>query len=111
MVGTRRSPTPNDMAAARTKRSRRVNRLYDSTRIPDVATVANKKVVTPPRTGLGTDINQVSIWANTATFARNVLAKKTPDIFPRTPNRMRKRQQKRPAVRFAQRVIAMTPLF
>ena len=45
---------PNDKAAASTKRSRRVNLLYDNTRIPDVATLANRKVVTPPRTGLGT---------------------------------------------------------
>ncbi len=42
---------------------------------------------------------------------RNVLAKKTPEILPRTPNRMRNRQQNRPAVRLAQRVIAITPLF
>lgn len=41
----------------------------------------------------------------------DVLARKTPDILPRTPNRMRKTQQNRPAVRFAHRVIAMTPLF
>lgn len=40
-----------------------------------------------------------------------VLARKTPEILPRTPNRMRNIQQKRPAVRLAQRVMAMTPLF
>ena len=45
---------PNDMAAARINRSRRVKRLYESTRMPDVATLANRNVVTPPRTGLGT---------------------------------------------------------
>ena len=42
---------------------------------------------------------------------RDILARKTPEILPRTPKRMRKQQQKRPAVRFAQRVMAMTPLF
>lgn len=45
---------PNDSAAARTKRSRRVNRVYASTREPETATDANKNVVTPPRTGFGT---------------------------------------------------------
>ena len=41
----------------------------------------------------------------------DALARKTPEILPSTPNNMRKAQQKRPAVRFAQRVMAMTPLF
>lgn len=41
----------------------------------------------------------------------DVLARKTPEIFPRTPKRMRKKQQNRPAVRLAHRVIAITPLF
>lgn len=54
IVGTSRSPTPNESAAASTKRSRRVKRLYDRTRKPETATLANKKVVTPPRTELGT---------------------------------------------------------
>lgn len=51
---TRRSPKPKAMDAARVKRLRRVQVKYDSTRIPEVNTVANRKVVTPPRTGLGT---------------------------------------------------------
>jgi hypothetical protein len=42
---------------------------------------------------------------------RHALAKKTPEIFPRTPNRIRKTQHQRPADRFAQRVITITPLF
>ena len=45
---------PNERAAARTKRSRRVNSMYERTRMPEVATDANRKVVTPPRTGSGT---------------------------------------------------------
>ncbi len=60
--------------------------------MPDVATEANRNVVTPPRTGLG-------------------MARKTPDIFPSTPNRIRKAQHQRPAERLAHLVIAITPLF
>ena len=52
--GTSRSPTPNAIAAARMKRSRRVKRLYDNTRTPETATDANRNVVTPPKTGFGT---------------------------------------------------------
>ena len=40
-----------------------------------------------------------------------VLARKTPEILPRMPKRMRNAQQNLPAVRFAQRVMAITPLF
>lgn len=39
------------------------------------------------------------------------LARKTPDNFPRTPKRMRKKQHHRPAARLAHLVMAMTPLF
>lgn len=63
IVGTSRLPMPNDMADARMKRSRRVKRLYDSTRMPDIATLANRKVVTPPRTGFGTTKAGLSICA------------------------------------------------
>ena len=42
---------------------------------------------------------------------QHVLARKNPEILPRTPNRMRNAQHQRPAERFAQRVMAMTPLF
>ena len=40
-----------------------------------------------------------------------LLARKTLDIFPRIPKRMRKAQHHLPAVRLAQRVSAITPLF
>ena len=42
---------------------------------------------------------------------QDVLARKNPEILPRTPKRMRNAQHQRPAERFAQRVMAMTPLF
>jgi hypothetical protein len=54
MPGASKLPIPKLNAAASTNRSRRVNRIYDSTRTPDTATEANRNVVTPPRTGLGT---------------------------------------------------------
>jgi len=41
----------------------------------------------------------------------NKLARKTPEIFPRTPKRMRKKQHHRPATRLAHLVMAITPLF
>ncbi len=44
-------------------------------------------------------------------FPGNLLARKAPEIFPRTPNRMRKKQHHLPAARLAQRVMAITPLF
>ena len=110
MSGTSKSPIPKENAAASTKRSRRVKRLYASTRTPDVATLANRNVVTPPRTEFGT-VGACQCAGTGTAEVHHVLAKKTPEIFPRTPNRIRKRQQKRPAVRFAQRVIAITPLF
>lgn len=42
---------------------------------------------------------------------KNILARKTPEIFPKTPKRIKKTQHHRPAPRFAHRVIAITPLF
>jgi hypothetical protein len=54
---------------------------------------------------------EVSVCGRGNECMRYVLAKKTPEIFPSTPKRMRNMQQKRPAARLAQRVIAMTPLF
>jgi hypothetical protein len=53
-VGASTSPSPNESAAARTKRARRVKRTSASTRMPDVTTLANRNVVTPPSTGFGT---------------------------------------------------------
>jgi hypothetical protein len=44
--------------------------MYDSTRKPDVKTVAKRKVVTPPRTGFG-------------------MARKTPEILPIIPNKIK----------------------
>ena len=55
MSGTSRLPMPNDSAAASTNRSLRVKRMYDSTRSPETATLANRNVVTPPKTGFGTE--------------------------------------------------------
>lgn len=111
IVGTSKLPMPNDMADARINRSRRVKRLYESTRTPDTATLANRKVVTPPRTGLGTMAERNEYMRGESRERKDGLARKTPDILPRTPKSMRNKQQKRPAVRFAQRVIAITPLF
>jgi hypothetical protein len=90
--GTRRSPTPNESAAARTKRSPRVKRTYEKARRPETATEVKSKVVMLPRTGLG-------------------IATRAPEILPRMPKRMRKTQHQRPAARLAQRVMAMAPLF
>lgn len=120
MVGTSRSPTPNDKAAARMNRSRRVHRMYDSTRAPDTITLAKRKVVTPPRTGFGTVRRELEHRELRTRKERKkerkkeregLLARKTPEILPRMPKRRRKKQQNRPALRFAHRVIAMTPLF
>lgn len=44
-------------------------------------------------------------------FHKYLLARKTPDILPRTPKRIKKKQHHLPAVMFAHRVMAMTPLF
>ena len=86
MVGTRRSPTPKESAAARMKRSRRVQRMYDSTRTPDVITDAKRNVVTPPRTGFGTGVEEVSVmgWEGRG-GGGDALERKTPEILPSTP--------------------------
>jgi hypothetical protein len=42
---------------------------------------------------------------------QDILARNTPESFPRTPKRMRKKQHHRPAVRLAHLVMAITPLF
>ena len=104
---------PNEKAAARTNRSRRVKLMYESTRTPETATLANKKVVTPPRTGFGTAIIRTcSILCHKSEIATgNALARKTPDILPRMPNRIKNTQHQRPAERLAHLVMAMTPLF
>lgn len=91
-LGTSILPNPIAAAAARTNRSFLVNFMYDNTLIPAAITEPNRKVVTPPRTGFG-------------------IERKTPDSLPRTPYRMRKLAQKKPAFRLAHRVKAMTPLF
>ena len=78
MSGTRRSPTPKENAAARMKRSRRVKCRYERTRTPETTTLANRNVVTPPRTELG-------------------MARKTPEILPMMPKRRRNTQHQRPA--------------
>ena len=52
--GTSRLANPKLNAAAMMNRSRRVNLTYANTLSPDVATLAKRNVVTPPRTGLGT---------------------------------------------------------
>lgn len=54
ILGTMRSPTPNDSAAARMNLSRRVYWMKERIRRPETTTLAKRKVVTPPRTGLGT---------------------------------------------------------
>lgn len=110
--GTSKSPTPNEKAAARTNRSRRVKLIYESTRIPEMTTLANKKVVTPPRTGFGTVMIGSSLLSNQSEKATdNALAKNTPDILPRMPNKIKNTQHQRPAERLAHLVMAMTPLF
>lgn len=55
IVGTIKSPMPNDNAAETMNRSLRVHWTYESTRRPEAITLAKRKVVTPPRTGSGTD--------------------------------------------------------
>jgi hypothetical protein len=52
--GTSRSPNPKHNAAAIMNRSRRVYLTYANTLTPDVATLAKRNVVTPPRTEFGT---------------------------------------------------------
>jgi hypothetical protein len=42
---------------------------------------------------------------------RHALARKTPEILPRTPYKIKNAQHHLPAPRLAHRVIAMTPLF
>jgi hypothetical protein len=90
--GTSILPNPKEAAAARTNRSFLVNFMYERTLIPAAMTDPKRKVVTPPRTGLGIERN-------------------TPDSLPRTPYRIKKQAQMTPAFRFAQRVKAITPLF
>ncbi len=71
---------------------RRVKTLVVAIRRPDTATEAKRNVVIPPRTEAGMATRE----------AENLL---------KIPMTIRKKQQKYPAVRFAQRVRAMTPLF
>src|SRR5579871_4661737 len=70
----------------------RVNGHVDIIRTPETATAENRKVVIPPNTGLGM-----------ATSAAANLLK-----IPMMSNQI---QQQYPALRFAQRVSAITPLF
>lgn len=107
--GTRRLPNPKDNAAAITKRSRRVNLLYDKTRIPETATLANRKVVTPPNTELGTKNGHKRM--SPTHWGVHLLDKNTPLTFPITPKKIKNTQHHRPASRFAQRVTLITPLF
>lgn len=57
---------PSDSDAARMTRSRREKAQVEMIFIPATATVVKRKVVTPPRTGVG-------------------IARKTPEIFARMP--------------------------
>lgn len=54
MSGTSKFPKPKHKAAAMMNRSRRVYLTNANTLRPEVATLANKNVVTPPRTEFGT---------------------------------------------------------
>jgi hypothetical protein len=60
--------------------------------IPEIATEANRKVVMPPRTADGMDVNAAANFEN-------------------KPMTIRKKHAAYPALRFAHRVRAMTPLF
>ena len=51
--GTRMAPKPSDNDAVRMKRLRRVKGTVEMMRIPETATELKRKVVRPPRTGLG----------------------------------------------------------
>lgn len=65
--------------------------------------------MTPPRTGFGTgNRERMRRGGLGGSYA---LARKTPEILPRMPKSRRKAQHQRPAARFAQRVMAITPLF
>lgn len=72
MPGASKSPIPKLKAAARTNRSLRVNLLYERTRTPDTATEAKRNVVTPPRTGFGTELRSEENMENrrVATYLR-----------------------------------------
>lgn len=119
--GCKRSATPKERAAASTKRSRRVKGARAMTRRPETQTEAKRKVVTPPRTGFGTvgcfgrrgvrERKCVQYGGEEEYGRMDVLARKTPEILPRTPKRMRKTQHHLPAPRLAHLVTAITPLF
>ena len=91
-LGTRIAPKPRDMAAGKMKRLRRVNGTVEIIRIPETVTELNKKVVRPPSTGAG-------------------IATRAAANLEKIPMTMRKKQAPYPALRLAQRVNAMTPLF
>jgi hypothetical protein len=91
-VGTSVAPNLSDMDAVRMKRVRRVKDIVDITLIPEMATALKRDVVIPPRTALG-------------------MATKAAANLEKTPMTIRKKQQALPALRFAQRVSAITPLF
>ena len=91
-VGTRVAPKPTLMAAVRMKRLRRVNGIVEMILIPETATAEKRKVVMPPRTAPGIETRAA---AN----------------LEKIPIRMSQKQHAYPALRLAQRVKAITPLF
>lgn len=90
--GTIVAPKPRAKPAVRMKRLRRVKGVVLIILIPDTVTAEKRNVVMPPNTADGI-----------ATSAAANLAK--------IPMTMSQKQHAYPALRFAQRVNAMTPLF
>ena len=86
------APKPRAIEAVKMKRARRVNGTVEMIRMPETATELKRKVVRPPSTGAG-------------------MATKAAANFEKMPMTMRKKQAPYPALRLAQRVKAMTPLF
>jgi hypothetical protein len=79
-------------------------------------TEANRNVVTPPRLsscsdGEGQAQLDKAVISTGYTYTGFGIDRNTPEILPRTPKMIKKMEQANPALRLAQRVRAMTPLF
>ena len=130
MFGTKRSAIPNDNAAPRMNRSRRVYCINDKTRRPDTYTHIQEISVSKidsnnyplqrrqkerlsrlPRLDWGLQKFRILNFEHEIIAKGHVLARRAPDIFRSIPNRIKNTQHQRPADRLAHRVREMTPLF